>query len=288
MCAGTWPPSGLALCSAAGPTCQHPGPAHLWRARPGASPSHARGPSPPTPGTLRRSSTGPHRGVLRPRPTRCRHDSRGPRHRRLPRSSARDSLTQNSDHAHRAAGGRVLAFRRVKPGSAQSGWCLPVQDQPLGRDGEWKGRKPICTAANATAARAAWEDLTEKWGPRYGAIIRLWNNAWEEHVGVPGLRRGDPHRALVDECDRVAERPLSSRGQGQGALPDRASSDEVPVSGHQVTPPDRARQDTMDHEAEDSAQRVRDHLRRLLASSRDLLMKTAGNTVTEVVDVHDG
>jgi transposase-like protein len=40
--------------------------------------------------------------------------------------------------------------------------------------------KPIYTAVNAEAARAALEELTEKWGARYGAIIRLWNNAWEE------------------------------------------------------------------------------------------------------------
>ena len=39
----------------------------------------------------------------------------------------------------------------------------------------------------------------------------------------------------------------------------------------------------MDDEVEASAQRVRDHLRRPLAGSRDLLMKTAGNTVSEIV-----
>jgi putative transposase len=42
--------------------------------------------------------------------------------------------------------------------------------------------KPIYTAVNADAARAALEDLTEKWGAKYGAIIRLWNNAWEEFI----------------------------------------------------------------------------------------------------------
>ncbi len=42
--------------------------------------------------------------------------------------------------------------------------------------------KPIYTAVNAEAARAALEELTEKWGPKYGAIIRLWNNAWEEFI----------------------------------------------------------------------------------------------------------
>ena len=42
--------------------------------------------------------------------------------------------------------------------------------------------KPIYTAVNAAAARAALEELTEKWGTKYAAIIRLWNNAWEEFI----------------------------------------------------------------------------------------------------------
>jgi hypothetical protein len=42
--------------------------------------------------------------------------------------------------------------------------------------------KPIYTAVNADAARAALEELTEKWGGKYAAIIRLWNNAWKEFI----------------------------------------------------------------------------------------------------------
>jgi transposase-like protein len=42
--------------------------------------------------------------------------------------------------------------------------------------------KPIYTAVNAAAARAAFEDLAEKWGPRYPAVIRLWDNAWSEFI----------------------------------------------------------------------------------------------------------
>jgi transposase-like protein len=42
--------------------------------------------------------------------------------------------------------------------------------------------KPIYTAVNATAARAALDELTDRWGTKYGAIIRLWNNAWEEFI----------------------------------------------------------------------------------------------------------
>ena len=42
--------------------------------------------------------------------------------------------------------------------------------------------KPIYSAVNADAARAVLEELTEKWGTKYAAIIRLWNNAWEEFI----------------------------------------------------------------------------------------------------------
>jgi transposase-like protein len=42
--------------------------------------------------------------------------------------------------------------------------------------------KPIYTAVNATAARAALDELTEKWGQRYPAVIRLWDNAWNEFI----------------------------------------------------------------------------------------------------------
>jgi len=42
--------------------------------------------------------------------------------------------------------------------------------------------KPIYSAPNPTAARAALDDLTEKWGKQYGAIIRLWESAWEEFI----------------------------------------------------------------------------------------------------------
>ena len=42
--------------------------------------------------------------------------------------------------------------------------------------------KPIYTAPTPDAARAALEDLTEKWGKRYGAIIRLWESAWQEFI----------------------------------------------------------------------------------------------------------
>src|SRR3954470_10759600 len=42
--------------------------------------------------------------------------------------------------------------------------------------------KPIYTAVNETAARAAFEELATKWGERYPAVVRLWDNAWSEFI----------------------------------------------------------------------------------------------------------
>ena len=41
---------------------------------------------------------------------------------------------------------------------------------------------PIYTATNAAAARSALDDLTDRWGTKYAAIVRLWENAWNEFV----------------------------------------------------------------------------------------------------------
>jgi transposase-like protein len=42
--------------------------------------------------------------------------------------------------------------------------------------------KPIYTAVNEAAARSAFEAMAEKWGQRYPAIVRLWDNAWSEFI----------------------------------------------------------------------------------------------------------
>jgi transposase-like protein len=42
--------------------------------------------------------------------------------------------------------------------------------------------KQVYTAVNAAAARTALDELTEKWAKQYGAVIRLWENAWNEFI----------------------------------------------------------------------------------------------------------
>src|SRR6195952_3727575 len=70
-----------------------------------------------------------------------------------------------------------------------------------------KDVRPIYTAPNAAAARVALEDLTEKWGRQYGAIIRLWENAWEEFT--PFLSYDVEIRTVI--CSTNAIESLNAR-----------------------------------------------------------------------------
>lgn len=45
-----------------------------------------------------------------------------------------------------------------------------------------KDLKPIYQAVNAQAAAQALDELEDKWGARYPAMIRLWRNAWTEFI----------------------------------------------------------------------------------------------------------
>jgi transposase-like protein len=42
--------------------------------------------------------------------------------------------------------------------------------------------RPIYTAVNADAARSAFDEMADKWGGRYPAVVRLWDNAWAEFI----------------------------------------------------------------------------------------------------------
>ena len=42
--------------------------------------------------------------------------------------------------------------------------------------------RPVYTAVNADAAAARFDELVDKWGARYPAIVTLWRSAWEEFI----------------------------------------------------------------------------------------------------------
>jgi putative transposase len=67
--------------------------------------------------------------------------------------------------------------------------------------------KKIYTAPNADAALAALDDLEEKWGKQYRAMIRLWRNAWNEFI--PFLDYDVEVRAVI--CSTNAIESLNAR-----------------------------------------------------------------------------
>jgi len=78
--------------------------------------------------------------------------------------------------------------------------------------------KPIYTAVNAEAARAALDELADKWGQRYPAIIRLWRNAWEQFI--PFLDYDTEIRKVLCSTDENVNRRV---GGGRGAAPAAAA-----------------------------------------------------------------
>jgi len=74
--------------------------------------------------------------------------------------------------------------------------------------------KPIYTAVNAAAARAAFDELVEHWGARYPAIIKLWDNAWDEFI--PFLDYGACRRLADCSSGGGADSGWRVRGAGIG------------------------------------------------------------------------
>src|SRR5947209_995901 len=70
-----------------------------------------------------------------------------------------------------------------------------------------KDLKLIYTAHTPDAAAIALEELDEKWGTRYGALIGLWRNAWEQFI--PFLDYDVEIRTLI--CSTNAIESLNAR-----------------------------------------------------------------------------
>ena len=60
----------------------------------------------------------------------------------------------------------------------------------------------IYTAATEQAAREPFDELADKWGERYPALIRLWENAWAEFV--PFLAYNPEIRKVIYSTNAIA------------------------------------------------------------------------------------
>jgi transposase-like protein len=96
--------------------------------------------------------------------------------------------------------------------------------------------RPIYTAVNAAAARAAFDEGREVGWSLPGRRAALGQRLGGVHP-LPGLRPRDPPSHLLHQRDRVAERPLPPGDQGPRPLPLRTSRAQVSLPRDPVTGP---------------------------------------------------
>ena len=125
-----------------------------------------------------------------------------------------------------------------------------------------KALKPVYTAATESAAMERFLEFAEVWGEQVSGDRAVVGERVGGVRAVPELRHRDPHGDLLDQRDRVGQRPHPPRGEGPRALPERAGRPEVCVHGGHEPGPDRHRPQTVDDAVETGAERVRDRLRR--------------------------
>ena len=79
-----------------------------------------------------------------------------------------------------------------------------------------KDLRPLYSAPTEAAAKAALGELAGKWGDRYPAIIRLWQNAWAEFVPFlsdsPEIRRALDSTNAIESMHARFRRSVRARG----------------------------------------------------------------------------
>jgi putative transposase len=72
----------------------------------------------------------------------------------------------------------------------------------------------VYTAATEQAARERFDEFAGKWGERYPAIVRLWENAWAEFV--PFLAYNPEIRKVIYSTDEIVKRAPLAVGVASG------------------------------------------------------------------------
>ena len=115
--------------------------------------------------------------------------------------------------------------------------------------------RSVYSAATEPAARERFADFAGKWGERYPAIVRLWENAWAEFV--PFLAYSPEIRKVIYSTNAIesAHARLRRSVRGPRSLPDRAGSTEMPLPRRPQPRPHRPRPTTIEHPLETRPQR---------------------------------
>ena len=135
---------------------------------------------------------------------------------------------------------------------------------------------------NAAAAREALDQLTETWGSRYPAVIRLWENAWEQFI--PFLDYDIEIRKVL--CSTNAIESLNARYRraikARGHFPSEQAALKCLYLVTRSLDPTGTGRTKWAMRWTPGPERIRCHLRRPVPGCRDLLTMTAGNTVYEI------
>lgn len=121
--------------------------------------------------------------------------------------------------------------------------------------------KPVYTAPTEEAALERFAEFADAWGRKYPAIVKLWENAWEEFT--PFLRFDTEIRRIV--CTTNAIESVNARirraVKARGHFPhEQAALKCVHMAIMSLDP--TGKPGSLDHALEDRAERLRHHLRR--------------------------
>jgi hypothetical protein len=107
--------------------------------------------------------------------------------------------------------------------------------------------KPVYTAPTEDAALKRFAEFADAWGRKYPAIVKLWENAWEEFT--PFLRFDTEIRSIVCTTNAIESVNARIRRAVPRALPERAGRTEVRPHGDHVARPSRGRSARWKHNA---------------------------------------
>jgi transposase-like protein len=122
--------------------------------------------------------------------------------------------------------------------------------------------RPVYTAPTEEAALDRFAEFADARGRKYPAIVKLWENAWEEFTPFPRfdaeIRRIVCTTNAIESVNARIRRTVRARGH----FPRRDRRPEVRLRGDHVPRSHGQGPGPLDHALEDRPERLRHHLRR--------------------------
>jgi putative transposase len=92
--------------------------------------------------------------------------------------------------------------------------------------------RPLYTAVNEAAAKAALEQLRREHGRKCPGLIATWERSWDQFTPVPAVRPRHPQGHLHHQRHRIHQLPAPQDHQEPRPLPRRRRRDETALPRH--------------------------------------------------------